>query len=213
MSRDSSFRPPRRRGFDDAEEPSSFDRHDARPSRSFGAPSGPAPQGPAIDATVKWFSGEKGFGFVELGNGGGDAFLHINTLRTTGHETVAPGAKLRVQVGQGPKGSQVTAVLEVDASAAPEAAPRSAPRGGGGGRGRGPVDTSNAVDLGGVVKWFNPDKGFGFVTGADGLKDVFVHISVVEAAGLGSLAEGQEVSMQVVETSKGREAVTLSVAR
>ena len=50
----------------------------------------------------------------------------------------------------------------------------------------------------GNVKWFNAQKGFGFIQPADGSKDVFVHISAVERAGLSSLAEGQKVSYDVV---------------
>ena len=50
----------------------------------------------------------------------------------------------------------------------------------------------------GNVKWFNAQKGFGFIEPTDGSKDVFVHISAVERAGLGSLAEGQKVSYDVV---------------
>jgi cold shock protein len=46
----------------------------------------------------------------------------------------------------------------------------------------------------GTVKWFNPDKGFGFIQPDNGGKDVFVHISAVEAAGMRSLAEGQKVT-------------------
>ena len=50
----------------------------------------------------------------------------------------------------------------------------------------------------GTVKWFNSQKGFGFVQPDDGDKDVFVHISAVERAGLGSLSEGQKISYDVV---------------
>ncbi len=50
----------------------------------------------------------------------------------------------------------------------------------------------------GTVKWFNPTKGFGFIQPEDGSKDVFVHISAVEKSALGSLAEGQRVSFDVV---------------
>ena len=49
----------------------------------------------------------------------------------------------------------------------------------------------------GTVKWFNDAKGFGFITPSDGSKDVFVHISAVERAGLSGLAEGQKVSFEV----------------
>ena len=51
----------------------------------------------------------------------------------------------------------------------------------------------------GTVKWFNPTKGYGFIQPQDGGKDVFVHISAVERAGLSSLKEGQSIEYQLVE--------------
>ncbi len=57
----------------------------------------------------------------------------------------------------------------------------------------------------GIVKWFNPTKGFGVIQPENGSRDVFVHISAVERAGLGSLAEGQRVSYNVVE-ERGKQA-------
>lgn len=59
----------------------------------------------------------------------------------------------------------------------------------------------------GTVKWFNPAKGFGFIHPSDGAKDVFVHISAVERAGLSTLVEGQNVTFDVV-TERGRTAAT-----
>jgi cold shock protein len=56
----------------------------------------------------------------------------------------------------------------------------------------------------GTVKWFNAQKGFGFIQPSDGGKDVFVHISAVEKAGLSNLAEGQKVSYDVVTTDGGK---------
>ena len=50
----------------------------------------------------------------------------------------------------------------------------------------------------GTVKWFNPDKGFGFIAPQDGGKDVFVHITALQAAGISSLNDGQKVSYDVV---------------
>jgi CspA family cold shock protein len=129
------------RGFDDFpafQEPTT-------PAPSFArrpAPSAPVSTGPESQAVVKWFNGEKGFGFVELSEGGGDVFLHASVLARTGATTVNPGATLKVRVGQGQKGPQVTEVIEVDestASAAPAGgggAPR-APRPGGFGADRG----------------------------------------------------------------------------
>lgn len=57
----------------------------------------------------------------------------------------------------------------------------------------------------GTVKWFNPDKGFGFIQPEDGSKDVFVHISAVERAGMRSLNEGQKVSFEII-TDRGKQA-------
>ena len=57
----------------------------------------------------------------------------------------------------------------------------------------------------GTVKWFNNQKGFGFIQPDDGSKDVFVHISAVERAGMRSLVEGQKVSYDVV-TERGKQA-------
>ncbi|CAK0772815.1 putative cold shock protein A [uncultured Gammaproteobacteria bacterium] len=69
---------------------------------------------------------------------------------------------------------------------------------------------SAAVEMNGSVKWFNADKGFGFVAADDQGKDVFVHVSVL-GAGVVRLAENQAVLMRVIETPKGREAVSISL--
>src|SRR5450631_3391066 len=129
MSKGRDFRGPKKRGFDD-DGPSPYDspRSSRTPRSSFGAASGgqemAAPSGPSIDAVVKWFKGDKGFGFVELGNGSGDAFLHIGALQAAGYESVPPGAKLKVNVSTGAKGAQVTRVIEVDTAGAVERAPQ-----------------------------------------------------------------------------------------
>ena len=229
MGRGRDFRGPRRRGFDD-EGFSPYDNRGFRPpperGSSFGGRSEPMmAEGPEVDATVKWFNPEKGFGFVELADGTGDAFLHIAVLQSSGRTSVSPGAKIKAKVGQGQKGRQVTQVIDVDESTATPQAPRGAPREGGmrggpgGGFGGGPgggmrrraPDPSTAVELTGTVKWFNPDKGFGFVAAETGGKDVFVHASVLDRSGVGALNEGQRVSMQVVEGQKGREAISVTL--
>jgi CspA family cold shock protein len=218
MGKGKDFRDPRRRGFDDdgyfmPERPGGGGGG-ARPPRAF--TQGPA-DGPVVEATVKWFNPEKGFGFAELGDGTGDAFLHIGVLQAAGRETVPPGSKLKVHVGQGQKGKQITHVIEVDESTATAEQRRPPRAGGAGGFGGGPrapraaPDPSTAVDLSGTVKWFNGEKGFGFVTVSDGGKDVFLHISVLERAQLTHLAEGQRVSMRVVDTPKGREAISIAL--
>ena len=162
---------------------------------------------------MKWFNAEKGYGFVALTDGSGDVFLHVNTLQSAGVQTVSPGATLRIRVGQGQKGRQVDQVVSVDESTATAAPgrrpPMQRPRGADGPRRQ--VDLSSAVEMAGTVKWYNPDKGFGFITPQSGGKDVFIHASVLERAGLGPLQEGQSVRMGVVQGAKGPEAGSISL--
>ncbi len=56
----------------------------------------------------------------------------------------------------------------------------------------------------GTVKWFNAAKGYGFIEPEDGSKDVFVHISAVERAGLSTLSEGQKVSYEIQPGQQGK---------
>ncbi|MDE1998874.1 MAG: cold-shock protein [Burkholderiales bacterium] len=60
----------------------------------------------------------------------------------------------------------------------------------------------------GTVKWFNPSKGFGFVEPKDGSKDVFVHISALERAGLSTLSDGQAITYDLERDRNGRESAT-----
>jgi CspA family cold shock protein len=212
-----------------------------------------APSGPEQEATVKWFNPEKGFGFAELSDGSGDAFLHVRAVEATGHTELEPGTKLVVKVAAGQRGPQVTEVVSVDTSTAE---PRQARRpggfgggdrggyggggggggygggGGGGGYGGGgagggggfggggqrrspypsaPRETGPVEDMTGVVKWYNPAKGFGFIAPDDGGRDVFVHRSALERARLADLQEGQRVQIGVTQGQKGREVATIDV--
>ena len=65
------------------------------------------------------------------------------------------------------------------------------------------------MTLNGKVKWFNPTKGYGFISRADASKDGFVHSSAVKAAGLTGLAEGEAITFDVEEGTKGPSAVNL----
>ncbi len=197
-------RQPRRRGFDDD-------------NFLFGNAPSPAPlpsfatasTAPASRATVKWYNPDKGFGFVEMSDGTGDAFLHANALQASGFQQVSPGAVLQVRVGQGQKGRQVEQVISVDESAAEAPRPRGPRPQSGHSR---DVDLSAAVEVQGTVKWYNPDKGFGFVAPASGGKDVFVHASALQRSGLQTLAEGQSVWLKVIEGAKGLEAGAITLA-
>jgi len=175
-------------------------------SHIFGASAAiadPLADGLTVEVVVKWFNAEKGYGFVEQAGGGGDAFLHLKTLRLAGRETVPSGARVRAVVGSGPRGAQVLRVVDVDASSIIER-PERTPR-------RPTHDPSTAVDLTGKVKWFDGIRGFGFVAGDDFGKDVFIHVTTLGAAGVSRLSEGQAVTMRVIETPKGREAIAVTL--
>jgi cold shock protein len=252
MNRDRDFRGPRGRGgrdnfgsnrrggFDDPQP--GWGEMPSPPRAPMGAPM--AASGPPIDATVKWFNPEKGFGFVEMSDGSGDAFLHIRVVETAGHSEMQPGTKLTVRTAQGQKGPQVTEILEVDTSTAEPSrggpgASRGPSRFGGGDRFGGGADRFGGgggdrfggraggdrfggggggprfsgppgEEQSGTVKWYNPAKGFGFISVEDGGKDVFVHRSALMRAGLGDLQEGQRVRVQVAEGQKGREVASIS---
>ncbi len=204
---DRKWQAPRRRGFDD--------------DNFFGNTPSPTPfpsvavssSAPEVQATVKWFNTEKGYGFAALADGTGDVFLHVNALQAAGHQTVSPGATLKVRIGNGQKGRQIDQVVAVDESTAEQPGPRSSQ----GTRGRAPTGPRHQVDLGsaiemiGTVKWYNADKGFGFISPQSGGKDVFVHATALERSGLPPLQEGQTVRIGVVQGAKGPEAASVSV--
>jgi CspA family cold shock protein len=209
LIRDRNFRQPRRRDFDD----DGYDPH----LRDFGGaprfsppPRFEAPSGPPVRAVVKWFKPERGFGFVELADGSGDAFLHASVLERNSIAAVQPGETLEVRISPGQKGPQVTEILSVDTSTAtPASARRSAFPGAPGGR---PSFETTSVEETGTVKWFNAQKGFGFIVREGGGKDAFVHASVLERSGIQTLNEGQRVLIDIAEGRKGPEAVRVRLA-
>ena len=152
--------------------------------------SGPAPRVPApaaapqsepVDAVVRKFNPERGFGFVTVSDGSPDAFIHISKLN--GEQTLAPGKRLRVRVGSTARGAEVTEVLSIE----PDQSVR------------------------GVVKWFRADKGFGFINPDDGGREIFVSLRIVQFAGLGTLSEGQRVDVTISQAIKGPEATSVKV--
>ena len=202
-NKDRDFRPARRRAFADDNYEAPWSNFGSAPE--FGAQRFEAPSGPPTQAVVKWYNPDKGFGFVQLADGSGDAFLHVSVVERSGHGSVPPGATLEIRAGSGAKGPQVTEILSVDSSTAQQEMPR---------RGRPerrmyPPTDQAAVEGSGTVKWYNAVKGFGFIGSDRGGKDIFVHASVLNRAGLADLAEGQQVAVDVVDGRKGPEATSL----
>ncbi|HLJ63731.1 MAG TPA: cold shock domain-containing protein [Stellaceae bacterium] len=188
-----------------------------------------APTGRRVEAKVKWFNAAKGFGFVTLSDGSPDAFLPMAILRRAGYEDVREGASVTCEVGAGAKGPLVVNVLNVDNSTA--VAPGAGSGGGGGGghrsfqghgqgsgqgpgqghgQGMGGGGNRPPQSLEGMVKWYEPDKGYGFISPEGGGKDIFVHVTALRRSGLEMLEPGQRVKVDVVEGRKGLEADRLT---
>jgi len=192
-------RDPKRGGYDDQ-------RSDDRASGV--RPNYPSPKASLasepVEAIVKRFDAEKGFGFVAV-VGGSDAFLHIRQLEAAGHSSVPEGAHIKVRIGQGQKGPEVTEVIEVNLNAVPLGSSSE----------RRPATPSQlscqTTESIGTVKMYKADKGFGFISQDGGGKDVFVHATALGRGGLRGLAEGQRVRMQIGEGKKGLEAQTIEL--
>src|SRR5260221_1807786 len=161
----------------------------------------PPPPGRRVDATVKWFNASKGFGFVTLSDGTQDAFLPMAILQRAGFDDVREGSLITCEVSAGAKGPLVTNVLNIDASTAVESQ--------GGGFDRRPQRPSTSLE--GAVKWFEPDKGYGFISPDGGGKDVFIHITALRRSGVNTLGPGQRVRVDVVDGKKGLEADRITV--
>ncbi len=163
---------------------------------------------------VKFFNGQKGFGFVVRDDGGEDVFVHISAVEQAGLTGLAEGQPLGFTLVD--RGGKVSATdLKIDGEPMPvtDRAPprdRDAPREGGGfgggGGGGAPQRTLTGEKASGTVKFFNAMKGFGFIQRDDGQPDAFVHISAVERAGMTSLNEGDRLEFEIEVDRRGKHA-------
>lgn len=168
----------------------------AKLTRNTGAHPGPV-DSEIVRARLKWFNNPKGFGFVVPEDGGSDAFLHVTTLQEAGFLSLGEGAILLCRIERRDKGAQVIEVLDLPD---PGVAPVSVAADPGTRSGR-------VVVMQGAVKWYKPEKGFGFIAADDGQKDIFIHSSCLLRHGMDRLESGMRLSMSVRLVPKGREVV------
>jgi CspA family cold shock protein len=153
-----------------------------------------APPVRRVEAKVKWFNASKGFGFVTLADGSQDAFLPMAILRRAGYDDVREGALITCEIGAGAKGPLVMNILNIDTSTA-VAQPGTDRRG-----------SRPSTTMEGAVKWFEAEKGYGFISPDGGGKDVFIHITALRRSGVSALGPGQRVRVEVIDGKKGLEA-------
>ena len=170
-----------------------------------------------VTATVKWYNPTKGFGFVKPADGAPDAFLHASLVTQAGHQSLDQGAQLVCDIAIGPRGPQVAAIHSVeppDPATLESTSPGPRRRFGGGGYGGGygggagygggyPGAGQGGATIEGRVKFYNADKGFGFVVPDDGSKDVFVSARTLTRAGIAELQPEQRVRVATRMGEKG----------
>ncbi len=169
----------------------------------FGGPRGPGGGGgdrggmPAQvvgegKGVVKFFNGQKGFGFISREDGGEDVFVHISSVERAGLEGLAEGQGLEFTlVDRGGKISASDLVVVGDVIPVAKAA-------------EAPQRELTGDKATGTVKFFNAMKGFGFITRDDGQPDAFVHISAVERSGMRELAEGDRLEFDIEVDRRGK---------
>jgi len=152
-----------------------------------------------VPVVVKWYNATKGFGFVQFDDGSPDAFLHVSVVQQSGHEDLPEGTRLVCDIGDGRKGPQVASIVRVEALGQPQSRGMDA----GGPRRAAAPGAASGETIEGTVKFFNIDKGFGFVTPDDGGKDVYISARTLERIGVNSLEPQQRVRLSARMGQKG----------
>lgn len=159
-----------------------------------------------IETKVKWYNPEKGYGFLIQDNNPEDIMIHFSLLDAVGYPYVKEGDQIICDISIGKSGWQVSRVIEVklgspgprslSAFLEPQATP---------------FDPESLEEIEGIIKWYNSKKGYGFVYPDDGEGEIFLHTSVLRAAGYKYLEPGVRVSVQVSNSERGKEARILRV--
>ena len=135
--------------------------------------------------TVRWFDTEKGFGFLALGDDAEDLFVHASEIVSNDAvKVLREGQEVEFEIGEGERGPQARRVKVTGSGVA-----------------------TNALGVLGTVSWYEPTKGYGFITPEDGGAEIFVHSSAIVGGGV--LTEGQRAACLVVPGEKGPQADNL----
>ena len=151
-----------------------------------------------VRAQVKWFDTTKGFGFIVADGCKTDILLHANVLRSFGRNSIAGNAVIEVVIQQTERGCQATEILKIEPPAASAGSEMFLQILGEG------VEIDPTAPLRPArVKWFDREKGFGFVNIFGSAEDVFVHMEILHACGLTELLPGEAVSVRTTNGPRG----------
>ncbi|AQX28033.1 MULTISPECIES: cold-shock protein [unclassified Bartonella] len=149
-----------------------------------------------ISGVIKWFDGSKGYGFIVPDfQGLPDILLHVTVMRRDGFQTALEGAKVVCIVKQTERGLKCIQVKSIDCSSATH--PSEIPA-----RTHVVVTPESGLERA-IVKWFNREKGFGFLSRGQGTEDIFIHMETLRRFGLAELRSGQVVLVRFGKGEKG----------
>lgn len=140
-----------------------------------------------IQGHIKWWNGAKRYGFLTFEEG--DALLPLAMLKAAGLESLATGTQCVAVVEQTQRGWVVRQIDKV-----------------------GPPDVARMGGVPATVKWYSSNLGYGFVIPASHNEEIFVHVSVLKAAGISCLNPGQRVLALITDTDRGRRCVMIEAA-
>jgi len=157
--------------------------------------------GNAISGHVKWYDAVKGYGFVVPDGGGSDIMVHASCVRAYGKVALTEGSRISVIAAQGQRGLNAVEIVDLEDAEPVEAA-------------MGFAESSRPTEFLGTgvetgplvparVKWFDKQKGFGFVNVFGRAEDVFVHMETVRRCGFQDLASGEGMAVRTFRGPRG----------
>ncbi|HSF93728.1 MAG TPA: cold shock domain-containing protein [Thermohalobaculum sp.] len=154
----------------------------------------------AVSGHVKWYDAVKGYGFVVPENGGSDIMVHASCVRAFGKVALTEGSRISVIAAQGQRGLNAVEIVDLEEVGPPVAS--------GFAESSRPTEfLGSDIEVGPLVparvKWFDKQKGFGFVNVFGRPEDVFVHMETVRRCGFQDLASGEGMAVRTFRGPRG----------